>query len=378
MKWHFQFTPHDARLGFDAHADPLRRHHSRPAAQARRGRQPQRVLLRARSRHRRLPARQAAHQVTWAKEIDGNGRPVVLPNTDPTAEGNRVCPSGTGGTNWHSPSSVRGRTSSTSSATSSATRSCRTRSSSRRTAGPAVHRQRVLPDARRAAGERDPRRRSQDRERALGVPRARRRLGGRLLDRWRPRVLRRRTGNFIALDAETGKISGTSSSALDQHRCSELLGGRPPVRRHRGGRCAVRVRAAEGAVTTVARRQTTIEELFLQSPSWRRWRALRAAHRQPRPRARTRRERRTPTSWSEFSFGSSSRSAEDSPRNEIANRGERRRHHVVEVDIVPCRHGAEHFSERLSHRRNSRGAGCRSHRHRWKRHVVVQAKLRGM
>src|SRR5262249_18245749 len=43
-------------------------------------------------------------QVTWAREIDGNGRPVVLPNTEPTAAGNRVCPSGTGGTNWHSPS----------------------------------------------------------------------------------------------------------------------------------------------------------------------------------------------------------------------------------------------------------------------------------
>jgi alcohol dehydrogenase (cytochrome c) len=36
--------------------------------------------------------------------VDANGRPVVLPGTDPTAEGNRVCPSGTGGTNWHSPS----------------------------------------------------------------------------------------------------------------------------------------------------------------------------------------------------------------------------------------------------------------------------------
>src|SRR5206468_5992570 len=43
-------------------------------------------------------------QVTWAKEVDANGRPIVLPNTEPTAEGNRVCPSGTGGTNWHSPS----------------------------------------------------------------------------------------------------------------------------------------------------------------------------------------------------------------------------------------------------------------------------------
>ena len=43
-------------------------------------------------------------QVTWAREVDSDGRPVLLPNTDPTADGTRVCPSGTGGTNWHSPS----------------------------------------------------------------------------------------------------------------------------------------------------------------------------------------------------------------------------------------------------------------------------------
>ena len=43
-----------ARLGFDAHADPVRRDDRRPAAQARRGRQPQRLLLRPRSRHRRV------------------------------------------------------------------------------------------------------------------------------------------------------------------------------------------------------------------------------------------------------------------------------------------------------------------------------------
>ena len=41
---------------------------------------------------------------TWAKEIGRDGRPVVLPNTDPTPEGNRVWPSSTGGTNWWSPS----------------------------------------------------------------------------------------------------------------------------------------------------------------------------------------------------------------------------------------------------------------------------------
>jgi alcohol dehydrogenase (cytochrome c) len=43
-------------------------------------------------------------QISWAKELDADGRPIVLPNTEPSPEGTRVCPSGTGGTNWHPPS----------------------------------------------------------------------------------------------------------------------------------------------------------------------------------------------------------------------------------------------------------------------------------
>jgi alcohol dehydrogenase (cytochrome c) len=42
--------------------------------------------------------------VTWAKGIDRDGRPVVIPGTDPTPEGNNVCPGVTGATNYMSPS----------------------------------------------------------------------------------------------------------------------------------------------------------------------------------------------------------------------------------------------------------------------------------
>jgi hypothetical protein len=100
-------------------------------------------------------------QVTWAREIDGNGRPVVLPNTDPTAEGNRVCPSGTGGTNWHSPSySPR-----THLVYFFSYEQCDTFMSDEKLEPPyqpgrLFIGKRVLPVARRAAGERDPRRRS--------------------------------------------------------------------------------------------------------------------------------------------------------------------------------------------------------------------------
>jgi alcohol dehydrogenase (cytochrome c) len=41
---------------------------------------------------------------TWAKGLDAKGRPIVLPNTEPTTEGNLVWPSLQGATNWFSPS----------------------------------------------------------------------------------------------------------------------------------------------------------------------------------------------------------------------------------------------------------------------------------
>ena len=41
---------------------------------------------------------------TWAERIDSNGRPIVIPNSEPTREGNLVWPSLQGATNWFSPS----------------------------------------------------------------------------------------------------------------------------------------------------------------------------------------------------------------------------------------------------------------------------------
>ncbi len=37
---------------------------------------------------------------TWAEGIDENGRPIVLPGSDPTTEGSAVCPAIRGATNW--------------------------------------------------------------------------------------------------------------------------------------------------------------------------------------------------------------------------------------------------------------------------------------
>jgi alcohol dehydrogenase (cytochrome c) len=62
-KWHFQFTPHDVH-DYDAQqADrPSRRHVAGPAAQAASPGQSQRLLLRARPRHRSVPLGHAVHQ----------------------------------------------------------------------------------------------------------------------------------------------------------------------------------------------------------------------------------------------------------------------------------------------------------------------------
>lgn len=43
-------------------------------------------------------------KVTWAEGIDENGRPVRVPNMEPTEEGTLVYPGVQGGTNWYSPS----------------------------------------------------------------------------------------------------------------------------------------------------------------------------------------------------------------------------------------------------------------------------------
>jgi alcohol dehydrogenase (cytochrome c) len=43
-------------------------------------------------------------KLTWAREIDANGRPVMNPNQEPTTPGNQVCPSLEGASNWFSTS----------------------------------------------------------------------------------------------------------------------------------------------------------------------------------------------------------------------------------------------------------------------------------
>ena len=100
---------HAARpLGLGRHADvgARRRGLGRPAAQADAARQPQRLLLRASTARdgKLLLAKPFVKNLTWASGIGADGRPILLPNQEPTAAGTKVCPSQDGATNWFSPS----------------------------------------------------------------------------------------------------------------------------------------------------------------------------------------------------------------------------------------------------------------------------------
>jgi alcohol dehydrogenase (cytochrome c) len=102
MKWYFQFTPHDTH-DWDAQSWPVL------VDTEIRG-QKRKVVLHAnrngffyaldRVTGEFLRATQLIDKVTWAKGIDDKGRPIAVPNSDPTPQGNWVCPSVKGATNW--------------------------------------------------------------------------------------------------------------------------------------------------------------------------------------------------------------------------------------------------------------------------------------
>jgi alcohol dehydrogenase (cytochrome c) len=102
MKWHFQFTPHDTH-DWDAQSWPVLVDVSIM------GRARKAVLHANRNGYfyaldrvtgEFLRATPLIDKITWAKGIDDQGRPIKLPNSDPTPQGNWVCPSVKGATNW--------------------------------------------------------------------------------------------------------------------------------------------------------------------------------------------------------------------------------------------------------------------------------------
>ena len=105
LKWYFQFTPHDLH-DWDAAQIPVLldlEYQGRPRKLMAWANRNGFFYLLDRTDGKFLFGKPFVH-VTWAKEIGPDGRPVRLPNGDPTPEGTYICPGPAGGTNWMSPS----------------------------------------------------------------------------------------------------------------------------------------------------------------------------------------------------------------------------------------------------------------------------------
>jgi alcohol dehydrogenase (cytochrome c) len=105
LKWHFQFTPHDVH-DWDACQVPVlidTKVNGKDRKLVVMGNRNAFYYVLDRVTGEYIHATNFAKQ-TWAERIDENGRPVVLPNTDPTPDGNVIYPAVQGAANWWSPS----------------------------------------------------------------------------------------------------------------------------------------------------------------------------------------------------------------------------------------------------------------------------------
>ncbi len=105
LRWHFQFTPHDV-WDWDANQVPV-------LFDAVVNGKPRKLIAQANrnafyyllDRTTGEFLRGAAYiKQTWASGLDAKGRPIKLPNIEPSAEGTLVYPGLGGATNWYSPS----------------------------------------------------------------------------------------------------------------------------------------------------------------------------------------------------------------------------------------------------------------------------------
>ncbi|HEY3132925.1 MAG TPA: PQQ-dependent dehydrogenase, methanol/ethanol family [Acidobacteriota bacterium] len=104
LRWYYQFTPHDLH-DWDAEQTPM-------LIDADFQGQLRRLLVQAnrngffyvldRTNGKLLRATPFVEKLTWSSGVGADGRPKVLPDTDPTPEGVKVCPSVEGATNWMS------------------------------------------------------------------------------------------------------------------------------------------------------------------------------------------------------------------------------------------------------------------------------------
>lgn len=108
LKWYFQFTPHDL-WDWDATETPMlvdAEWEGRPRKLLLHGNRNGFFYVLDRTNGKLLLAKPFVRNLTWAKGIAADGRPILNPNQEPSAEGTRVCPSQDGATNWFSPSYI--------------------------------------------------------------------------------------------------------------------------------------------------------------------------------------------------------------------------------------------------------------------------------
>ncbi len=106
LRWYYQFTPHD-EWDWDS-TEPLLLVDANWHGQARKlllqGNRNGFFYVLDRINGKFLQATPLVTKLTWAKEIAPDGHPVQNPNNRPTPDGNVVCPSQVGATNWMSSS----------------------------------------------------------------------------------------------------------------------------------------------------------------------------------------------------------------------------------------------------------------------------------
>ncbi len=104
LRWYYQFTPHDLH-DWDATETPM-------LVDAEFQGRARKLLVQAnrngffyvldRVTGQFLLGEPFVHKMTWASGIGADGRPKVLPGSEPTPQGVKVCPSVEGATNWMS------------------------------------------------------------------------------------------------------------------------------------------------------------------------------------------------------------------------------------------------------------------------------------
>ena len=105
LRWYFQFTPHDVH-DWDSNQTPIL------IDGVVNGRQRKLVAQANRNGFYYVLDRESGEflcgtafaKQTWASGLDSRGRPILLPNAEPTPEGTMVYPGLAGNTNWFSPS----------------------------------------------------------------------------------------------------------------------------------------------------------------------------------------------------------------------------------------------------------------------------------